>query len=252
MRRAVVILPVLVTVSGCVVTWPDEAAPPPPQSLEPERPEREGKAPGAEPATTADPCAKRRSTASPRPRPTKTRIPWRTEKMADGSVRVTVGDLDAAPEDPAAEQTRDHRAPRGRHECETVRYVPVRGWWCKTTVKAIHVSGEIVVNRSTPTARIQGAGFSTHCSHRPGRMRHVFQMERDSWSGWRSYGKRQMTAWTAKQDQAVGAVTEACPKGRVGTYDYQLSVRIMSDQVPMGGVTATSAPIRTHCGTGIS
>ncbi|MGP4026841.1 hypothetical protein [Actinomadura sp. 3N407] len=242
MRRTVVILPVLVTVSGCVVTWPDEAAPP----------ERKAPAASETPATTADPCAKRRSTASPRPRPTKTRIPWRTEKMPDGSVRVTVGDLDAAPADPAAERTTDHRAPRSRHECETVRYAPVRGWWCRTTVKAIQVSGEIVVNGPTPTARIQGAGFSTHCSDRPGRMRHVFQIERDSWSGWRSYGKRHMTAWTANQDQAVGAVKEACPNGRVGTYNYRLSVRIESDRVPVGDVDATSAPIRTHCGTGLS
>lgn len=172
--------------------------------------------------------------------------------MGDGSLRVTIGDLDAAPESPNAERIRDHRAPRGRHECERVRYVPVRGWWCQTTVKAIQVSGDIVVNASEPSAGIRGAGFSTRCSRRPGRMHQIFQMQRDSWSGWRSYGKPHTTAWTANQVQAVGAVTEPCPTGRVGTYDYQLSVRIGSDEAPVGDVHAASAPIRTHCGTGIS
>lgn len=238
MRRIIVILPVMVTASGCAVAGPGGGTP--------------GSGARGTPSKAAYRCAEHRSTASPRPTPTRTRIPWRTEKMEDGSVRLTVGDLDAAPKSPAAERVTDHRSPRNRHECERVRYVPVDGWWCTTTVKPIRVSGQIVVNASAPTARIRGAGFSTHCSDRPGRMRQMFQMERDSWSGWRSYGEPHRTQWTANQDQGMGAVTEPCPTGRVGTYDYQLSVRIESDKAPIGEVTAASAPIRTHCGTGIS
>ncbi|MFD0852315.1 hypothetical protein ACFQ07_08780, partial [Actinomadura adrarensis] len=177
---------------------------------------------------------------------TRTRVPWRTEHMPDGAVRATIGDLDAVPKDPAAERVTDHRSPSSPHECETVRYLPVRGWWCRTTVEPIRVSGEIVVSSAKPSARIHGTGFSTRCSNRPGRMRQRFQIERDSWSGWRLYGKPHTTTWTSGQAASMRAVSEPCPTGRVGTYDYRLSVRLETDHVPAGDVPAASAEIRTH------
>jgi hypothetical protein len=172
--------------------------------------------------------------------------------MPDGSVRLTIGDLEAAPEDPEAEQVTDHREPSRPHECARVRYLEVRGWWCRTTVEKIRVSGDIVISDDKPSARIQGAGFSTRCSQRPGRMRQRFQIERDSWRGWRSYGRLHTTSWTSNQSAAMGAVGEDCPLGRVGTYDYRLAVWLDTEQAPAGSTPAASAQIRTHCGTGAS
>ncbi|MFS2293588.1 MAG: hypothetical protein FWJ90_12940 [Actinomadura sp.] len=172
--------------------------------------------------------------------------------MADGEVRVTVGDLDAAPREKGARRIVDYREPASPAECGRVRYVPVRGWWCKTAVKGLRVSDDIVVNASRPTARIQANGFVTRCANRPGRMRQRFLIERDSWSGWRVYGSWRVTEWTRDQTQRMGNVTEGCPMGRVGTYDHRLSVRLELDEAPVGETYAASADIRTHCGTGAS
>ncbi|MFG2004116.1 hypothetical protein ACGFNU_33650 [Spirillospora sp. NPDC048911] len=198
------------------------------------------------------PCAGRTGTASPKPTPSATRVPWRAEEMGDGSVRMTVGDVDAAPKDPDAERVADHRAPLRPDECDTVRITKVRGWWCTTTVEKLAVSGEIVVGGAPPRAQIKSAGFSTRCSGRPGRMRQRYVIQRDSWASWRSYGGVGKTAWTTSQDQRGGKVTDVCPKGRVGTYNYRLTVHLESDAAPIGDAYAASARIRTDCGTGLS
>lgn len=222
-------------VSGCGLPAPSRAEP------EPLRPE---------------PCASREATppgtGSPAA-PASTKLAYRGEEMADGSVLMTIGDIDAAPAHPDAVRIFDYRAPERSRECDRVEIVTVSGWWCTTTVAPIDVAGEIVVGDASPRAEIGGEGFATEChGPRPGRLRQIYQLERDSWSGWRSYGEVRHTSWTETGRQDSGAVWEPCPRGRVGTYDYQLSVRVEIDEVDVGYSLATSAPIRTDCGTGIS
>jgi hypothetical protein len=172
--------------------------------------------------------------------------------MDDGSVRMTVGDVDAAPESPYAVRTIDHRTPVSISDCEQVRIETVSGWWCTTTVEPIEVEGEIVVGGARPRARIGGAGFATSCHGRPDRMRQVYTIERDSWSGWRSYSEPGYTPWTEEQNQDGEPVADLCPQGRVGTYNYRLTVRIEIDGVTVGDSRAASVRIRTDCGTGAS
>lgn len=229
-----------VTLSGCGLRAPSRAEPEP----EPLRPRAcaslAATAPGD--GSTTEPAA-----------PTSTKLAYRGEEMADGSVRMTVGDVDAAPEHPDAVRIFDYRAPDWSGECGRVEIVTVSGWWCTTTVQPIDVVGEIVVGDAEPRAQIGGEGFATDChGELPGRLRQIYQLERDSWSGWRDYGEVRYTSWTEADRQEGEAVWEPCPLGRVGTYDYQLSVRVEVDGVEVGYSLATSAPIRTDCGTGIS
>jgi hypothetical protein len=198
------------------------------------------------------PCASRTATPSPRPTPYDVKLAWRAEQAADGSVRMTVGDVEAAPEDPKAVRTTSYRAPEARSECDAHRIEKVHGWWCSTTVSPIRLDGEIVLGGAKPRARVESAGFTTRCHGRPGRVRQVYGFDRDSWSGWRDYSDEQHTPWTAAQRQHAGRLSAACPKGRVGTYDYRLAVRLEIDGVTVGSSWARSAPIRTDCGTGVS
>lgn len=249
-----------VAMSGCRLSGPSrpESAPEP----EPLRPEscasREAREPDTEPTSAVPTSAVPTSTVPTSAEPTSTepistKLAYRGEEMADGSVRMTVGDVDAAPENPDAVRVFDYRAPDSSVECDRVKIVKVSGWWCTTTVEPIDVEGEIILGDTEPRAQIGGEGFATRChGERPGRLRQIYQLERDSWSGWRDYGEVQYTSWTEARRQASEAVWEPCPQGRVGTYDYQLSVRIEIDGVEVGYSLATSAPIRTDCGTGVS
>jgi hypothetical protein len=184
--------------------------------------------------------------------PYQTKIAWRAEKLADGSLRMTVGDVDAAPKDPEAVRVTDYRTPGSQAECDNVKIIRVHGWWCATTVSRIGQDGEIVLGGAEPRARIRSAGFRTRCSGRPARMRQHYQVQRDSWSGWRSYGEHEHTAWTHEQRQDHGTVSVPCPSGRVGTYDYRLAVAVEVDGIDADDSTAASADIRTDCGTGVS
>lgn len=231
--------------SGCVVVRPSEDPDPLPV------PEPSPAEP-LPPASPASPQARESGDAPATCEPTSTRLAYRGEEMADGSVQMTVGDVDAAPESPSAVRVFDYRAETSQ-ECERVRIVKVSGWWCTTTVAPIEVDGEIVLGGAEPRARIGGEGFTTRChGERPDRLRQVYQVERDSWSGWRDYGEPRYTSWTEARDQASAPVWEPCPQGRNGTYDYQLIVRIEIDGVRVGNSLATSAQIRTDCGTGVS
>lgn len=172
--------------------------------------------------------------------------------MSDGSLRMTVGDVDEAPRDPKAVQVTSYRAPASEHTCDEERIVKVKDWWCTTTVKPVEVDGEIVVGGDEPRARIKSSGFSTRCSDRPERMRQVYRVERDSWSGWRGYGDFAYSAWTQAQRQRDAGVSVPCPLGRVGTYNYRLAVRIEVDGVQVGDSRAASPAVRADCGTGSS
>jgi hypothetical protein len=207
-------------------------------------------APARRPAPT--PCASRTATPSPRPTPYATKLAWRAEERADGSVRMTVGDVAAAPEDPKAVRVTSYRAPDTVSACDAYRIEKVHGWWCSTTVAAVQVDGEIVVGDAQPRARLTSTGFATRCHGRPGRVRQVYGFDRDSWSGWRDYSHPQHTGWTAEQRQRSGALSAACPQGRTGTYDYRLAVRLEIEGVTVGDSWAHSAPLRTDCGTGVS
>ncbi len=184
--------------------------------------------------------------------PSVTKLAWRSERMRDGSVRMTVGDVDAAPRDPSAMLTTDYRAPDDSGDCYGVRIVTVRGWWCATTVSPVAESGPIVVGGAAPQAHVRSAGFRSHCSGRTARMRQAYQIQRDSWSGWRSYDDWGYTGWTTRQDQTGPAVTALCPRGRVGTYDYRLAVSVEVDGIQVQPSSASSPTIRTDCGTGTS
>lgn len=242
--RPVLILLVLATVLGCAGCsgWTEAPAPP-------------------AVAVTGTPCPARTPGASPRKKaPPYRELAWRTEKMPDGSVRLTVGDVAAAPRDPDAVLVLDYRHPGDQTACKQVRVVRVRGWWCITTVRPIRQSGEIVIGGPSP-ARLRGDGSSTQCSGRKHRMRQLFQIERQSWSGWRPYNGVAWTSWTTRQAQAGPAVSAPCPRGRVGTYGYQLVARIQIDdgRLPPSGPGedpnaqfAASPVVRASCGTGIS
>jgi hypothetical protein len=198
------------------------------------------------------PCASWRPEHTPAP-PHTTRLTYRAEEFEDGSMAMVVGDVDAAPKDPDAMRTIDYRAPVTVTECETVRIETVSGWWCTTTVEPIAVEGEIVVGGAEPRAEIGGEGFATEChGELPGRMRQVYALERDSWSGWRDYGDPRYTSWTRTRSQQGPSVTELCPQGRAGTYNYRLAVRVEVDSVTVGESWAASPRIRADCGTGVS
>ena len=200
------------------------------------------------------PCSSRTSASpSPTTTPFRQKVSWRAEEREDGSVRMTVGDVAAAPRDDDAVRTADYRAPSNRSDCEDVRVIRVRGWWCSTTVSKIKVSGEIVVGGAEPRAKIEGGGFTTRCSGPlPGRLRQVYQVERDSWNGWRGYGTRRTTDWTTHLSQQAAPYREACPAGRVGTYNYRVTATVEIDKLKVGDSRAASPVIRADCGTGVS
>lgn len=189
------------------------------------------------------------ASASPPPSP---RLAYRAEELPDGSVRMTVGDVDAAPEAPDAVRVVDFRHPDSPVRCEREEIVRVDGWWCTTTVSPIEVEGEIVVGGAEPRAHIGGEGFATRCEGRPERMRQVYRLERDSWSGWRAYTDARHTPWTGAQRQEGPAVRDLCPQGRTGTYNYRLAVRPEIDGTAVGESWAAGPVIRTDCGTGVS
>lgn len=202
---------------------------------------------------TASPCASPSAGApSSTGQPFETKIAWRAEELTDRSLRMTIGDVDTAPKSPDAVRSTDYRAPGSQTECDDVRIIKVHGWWCATTVAPIAQDGEIVLGGATPRARIHSTGFLTHCSGRAPRIRQHYLIQRDSWSGWRSYSEPGYTAWTREQDQAHAAVSVPCPAGRVGTYNYRLAVAVDVDGIQADDSTAASAAIRADCGTGIS
>lgn len=190
--------------------------------------------------------------AEPYDGPVTTRLAYRAEERDDGSVRMTVGDVDEAPADPRAVRVVDFRHPDTQGRCEAERITRVRGWWCTTEVAPVRVEGEIVVGGAKPRARIAAKGFTTRCHGRPGRMRQVSLIERDSWSGWRDYTEESAGAWTRAQTWRNGTVGDLCPRGRTGTYDYRLAVRIEMEHVTVGSSWAGGAVLRTDCGTGVS
>jgi hypothetical protein len=165
---------------------------------------------------------------------------------------MTIGDVGAAPKDPKAVLTTDYRAPGSQFECDNVRIIKVHGWWCTTSVSRIAQDGEIVLGGAEPRARIHSAGFRTRCSERPARMRQRYEIQRDSWSGWRGYSKPGHTAWTRRQHQDHGLVSAPCPDGRVGTYNYRLAVTVEVAGIEADDSTAAGAVIRADCGTGVS
>lgn len=61
-----------------------------------------------------------------------------------------------------------------------------------------------------------------------------------------------VTAWTTQQKQANGQVSALCPRGRVGTYNYRLSVKVDIDGITVGDSPAADAPVRTDRRTGTS
>jgi hypothetical protein len=184
--------------------------------------------------------------------PTRTELAWRAEHLRDGSIRMTIGDIGAAPKDPNAVETTDYRAPDNPSDCYQVRIMRVYGWWCATTVSPIAETGEIVIGGGAPRAHIHSAGFRTRCSGRTEPMRQSYQIQRDSWTGWRSYADWGYTPWTTRQDQSAGTVSALCPRGRVGTYNYRLAVAVEFQGLRVDPTSAASARIRTDCGTGVS
>lgn len=177
--------------------------------------------------------------SSTRPTPQVTRLPWRSEKLRDGSTRMVVGDVDAAPLSPDRVGGTDYRDSR-----DGAKIVQVRGWWCATIAPgALSYSG----------GYLRGIGFSTQCSGRPGRIRQRYQITRSSWSGMRSYIGFRTTAWTRAQAQRSGALAVPCPSGRPGTYDYRLTVTLEVEGRPYYQAAAQSSDrFRGDCGTGIS
>ena len=177
--------------------------------------------------------------SSPRPTPQVTRLAWRSEKLSDGSTRMVVGDIDAAPLDPGRVGGTDYR-----NDPQGAKIIKVRGWWCATIAPGtLSFSG----------GYLRSIGFSTQCSGRPGRIRQHYRFTRSSWSGMRGYIALRATSWTSAQAQRSGALAVPCPAGRAGTYDYQLSVSLEITGRPVGEAIAQSNDkFRGDCGTGVS
>lgn len=208
---------------------------------------------------TEQPCPSRTpaspSSPLPTPAPVSTKLPWRAATMPDGSVRMTVGDIDLAPAVHGAASLADYRAPGDDIECEQVRILRAHGWWCTTTVAGIVEQGEIVVGGAAPRARIRSTGrpaFRTMCGGTVPRHRQRYAIERDSWSGYRAYARRAFTPWTTAGAQSGPSVSTPCPAGRVGTYNYRLAVTVEVDGYTADPSEAAGAPLRKDCGTGVS
>lgn len=193
---------------------------------------------GPAPGDPDGPASSSRPSGTVRPSPSVTRLPWRSERLRDGSVRMVVGDIDAAPFDPDRIGGSDYRSG------EKAEIVKVRGWWCVTRAPGtLSLSG----------GRLRAIGFSTQCSGRPGRMRQRYRFTRSSWTGMRAYVDDRTTPWTTAQDQRSGALDVPCPAGRTGTYDYQLAVTLEIEGQPSAGdATRSSDRFRGDCGTGVS
>ena len=206
-------------------------------------------APRATPYTEA-PCTQRPSPGQPT---IQTKLAWRTETMADGSVRATLGDIDLAPRAAGTVRRADYRAPGPGTDCTQVKILTVRGWWCTTTVSAVTEHGEIVVGGAAPRARLTASGFRTTCSAGAPHHRTHYALERDSWSGWRPYARRAATAWTEERTQTGPAVSAPCPQGRVGTYTYRLAAALdVTGYSDLADTPASGRTVRQDCGTGIS
>ncbi|GGU62469.1 hypothetical protein GCM10010211_29400 [Streptomyces albospinus] len=198
------------------------------------------------------PCASRSSSPGPAAGPRRTKLAWRAEELPDGSLRMTVGDVDTAPKAPEAVRRADYRTPVDPTDCTDTTILAPHGWWCTTTVSRTVQDGDIVVGGATPRAHLRSAGFRTRCSGRTARMRQHYEVQRDSWSGWRPYSERGHTPWTAAQSQSGGAFATPCPRGRVGTYNYRLAVTVDVEGIGADASPAAGPEIRTDCGTGVS
>ncbi len=201
---------------------------------------------------SATPCTRVSTPSGAAARPSRTEAPWRAEYLPDGSVRMAIGDVEAAPHDPAALRTTDYRAPDDASDCYRVRIPPVRGWWCVTTVPPLTESGRITVGGAVSDARLRAAGFRTRCSGHAPRIRQLYQVQRSSWSGWRGYTGWSATPWSGARTQVGRPVSVPCPRGRVGTYAYRLAVGVAVEGLRADPVDATGPALRSHCGTGAS
>lgn len=226
----------LVAVAALMIVIRDDgsAAPTPaPVAAPPEAPRSGAPAvpPDAGPPVSGPP--------SPRPTPRVTRLPWRSERLSDGSTRMVVGDIDAAPLSPDRVGGTDYRDSR-----DQAAIAPVTGWWCVTIAPGtLSYSG----------GHLRSVGFSTQCSGRPGRIRQHYRFTRSSWSGMRDYITTRTTAWTSAQTQRSGALAVPCPAGRPGTYDYRLTVTLEISGRPYYPAAAQSSDrYRGNCGTGAS
>jgi hypothetical protein len=235
-------LALLVAVAALlIVISDDESAGPAPRAARSQAPSRPPSpvplpgAPGAPPG--GDPPGSTPSGIRPTPR--VTRLPWRSEKLRDGSTRMVVGDVDAAPLSPDRVGGTDYR-----DSGDGAKIVQVRGWWCVTIAPgAPSYSG----------GYLRSVGFSTQCSGRPGRIRQHWRFTRSSWSGMRGYISSRATPWTSAQAQRSGALAVPCPSGRPGTYDYQLSVTLEIEGRAYHQAAAQSSDrFRGDCGTGVS
>ena len=207
------------------------------------------------PPRTEQPCTAMQPPVTPNPTPISTKLPWRSATMPDGSIRMTVGDIDAAPAVQGATALADYRAPGDRIECQEVRILRARGWWCTTTVGKIAEQGEIVVGGAQPRARVRSLAhpaFRTVCGGHVPKVRQHYSVERDSWSGWRDYSRRAFTPWTTARTRSGPPVTTPCPAGRVGTYNYRLAVTVEVDGYTVDPSEAAGPTIRADCGTGTS
>jgi hypothetical protein len=225
---AVTALLIVIRDDGSTAPAPRAASPEPPRTGAPAAPPDDHLPAGGPPSSTG-----------PRPTPSVTRLPWRSEKLRDGSTRMVVGDIDAAPLAADRVGGADYRDSR-----DSAKIVQVRGWWCATIAPgALSYSG----------GYLRSAGFSTQCSGRPGRIRQHYRFTRSSWSGMRDYITARETPWTSAQAQRGGALAVPCPTGRPGTYDYQLSVTLEISGRPYYEAAAQSSDrFRGDCGTGAS
>jgi hypothetical protein len=230
----------IVAVAGLIVAARSNQGGGPGPVAAPPATQRTAEGAGPSPSPSPSPARRRGSATSPAaPAPTMTRLAWRSEELSDGSTRMVVGDVDAAPRDPDWIGGSDYRTAGS-----ATKVVQVHGWWCATKVSAaVSASG----------GRLRGGGFVTRCSGRPGRMRQRYAFERSSWSGFRPYTGDRWTAWTGAQVQTAAAPSAPCPAGRTGTYDYRLSVVLEIAGRPVGDAYAVSDDrYRGDCGTGVT
>lgn len=161
-------------------------------------------------------------------------VPWRAEKLGDGSIRVVFGGIDNVPMDSTTTEYATD-TPEGSAVSAAA------SWSCNmfqgqyTTVRdGSYLRG---------VAHVDCTGASSH--------RVNWQFMRSSWSGYRAYTNFAYGGWVS---DVHNASTKYAYCGSGGTYDYKL--RYWSD-VNVGGTVyygpyAENNTVRSTCGTGVS
>ena len=161
-------------------------------------------------------------------------VPWRAERLGDGTVKVIFGGIDNVPMDPTTTDYATEVPQESTVSTAASWSCDMHTWEYSTVRDGSYLRG---------VAHVDCWGVSSH--------RVNWQFLRSSWSGYRAYTNFEYGGW-------VSDVTNASTKWAYcwggGTYDYKL--RYWSDVYVNGsihyGPAADNNTARSACGTGVS